>query len=282
MMDLCEGCKQCLENKYGNFVKDPKWKQFAHDFIEEHCKYDDACYIAYQLKQLCKERYGVEEQDLTEVKNMYNALAMSLEENLTKEIEASDDPVSTALLFSRVGNYIDFAGSSNVTPEEFVSLFTKAQFSDEDLVTLKLFKEELKTAKHFVLVADNCGEIAIDKLFVKQLQKHYPNMEVSVIVRGGLASNDATMEDAIQVGLDKVCKVYSSGIACTGCVYKCLPLDAKKVFDEADVILSKGQGNYESMHILGRKIYYCYLCKCAWFVSHFNKPKLTGMFIVES
>jgi hypothetical protein len=93
--------------------------------------------------------------------------------------------------------------------------------------------------------------------------------------------NDATVEDAHYVGIDRVAEVISNGDAIAGTIYDMMPVEAKKALDESDVILAKGQGNYESMSGQGRHVFYAFLCKCDLFTNRFHVPRLTGIFVQE-
>ena len=95
------------------------------------------------------------------------------------------------------------------------------------------------------------------------------------------ALNDATKEDAEYVGIDNFARVISNGLPIAGTVYDMLPDNAKEAMDQADVILAKGQGNYESLCKQGRYIFYSFLCKCELFTSKFHVPILTGIFVEE-
>ena len=94
-------------------------------------------------------------------------------------------------------------------------------------------------------------------------------------------TNDATVEDAEYAGLNKVAEIVSNGSAIAGVVYDMMPSEAQQALDEADIILAKGMGNYESMYGLGWHAFFEFLCKCELFINRFNVPKLTGMFIEE-
>jgi uncharacterized protein with ATP-grasp and redox domains len=133
-----------------------------------------------------------------------------------------------------------------------------------------------------LLLADNCGEIVLDKLFFEQLGQRYPQMKLSVMVRGGEVLNDATVEDALYAGIDSVAEIISSSVAVSGTVYDMISDEAKHALDNADVILSKGQGNYEALSGQGRHVFYSFLCKCERFTNRFNVPSLTGMFVEET
>ena len=94
--------------------------------------------------------------------------------------------------------------------------------------------------------------------------------------------NDATPEDAAYAGIDRLARIVSNGAPVPGTVYKMLPEEARRVLDTADVILAKGQGNYESLSHQGRHIFYVFLCKCDLFTGRFRVPPLTGMLVEES
>lgn len=135
-----------------------------------------------------------------------------------------------------------------------------------------------------MLIADNCGEIVLDKLFLEQLHYTYPQLSLTVMVRGGEVLNDATMADAAYVNIDQIATVISNGTSVGGTIYEMISDEAKAAIDKADIILAKGQGNYESLSELrySKQIFYSFLCKCELFVSTFNVPALTGIFIKGS
>ncbi len=116
---------------------------------------------------------------------------------------------------------------------------------------------------------------------LEQLKERFPHLTIGALVRGKDVLNDATVEDAAYTGMDKIAKIISNGEAIAGTIYDMMPEDAKSALDEADVILAKGQGNYESMSGQSRHIFFEFLCKCDLFTSRFNVPRLTGMFIEE-
>ena len=167
------------------------------------------------------------------------------------------------------------------TKKTFLSLLERDELSDNDLKTFKAFKGQCESAESLLLLADNCGEIVLDKLFLEQLKKQYPQLKLSVMVRGGEVLNDVTVEDAEYAGIGRVAEIISSGIGVSGTVYRMLSDEAKSALDNADVILSKGQGNYEALSGQGRHIFYSFLCKCERFTNRFGVPRLTGIFVEE-
>lgn len=139
----------------------------------------------------------------------------------------------------------------------------------------------LKQAKTLLYITDNCGEIVLDKIFIEELKKRYGNLEITVMVRGGLAINDATIEDAQEIGLTKIVPVISNGAAIAGTVKEQLSKEARKQLDSADVIIAKGMGNFESMYQEGINPYYLFLCKCDLFTRRFGVKLFDPIFCKE-
>ena len=204
-----------------------------------------------------------------------------MEDSLLCEINSSNDPLAKALIMARIGNYIDFSAMDSVNFDKFKSLLINADMRKDDIKTYNAFLRECTKAKSFLLICDNCGEVVLDKLMLKQLNKRFPHLTIRAMVRGSNIINDATIEDAKYVGLDNVAEIITNGEAIAGTIYELLPEYSKEIFNNSDVILAKGQGNYESLSGQGRHIFYAFLCKCDLFTTRFNVPMLTGMFIEE-
>ncbi|MBR6651757.1 MAG: DUF89 family protein, partial [Anaerotignum sp.] len=113
------------------------------------------------------------------------------------------------------------------------------------------------------------------------IAKFAPQVEKTIIVRGEPVLNDATMEDALQVGIEKCGKVIPNGTNIAGTYIPWVSAEVKKALEEADILISKGQGNFESLHGCGLNIYYLFLCKCQWFMERFGLPQYSGVFINE-
>ena len=279
-MRINESCAECLLGKQRRLTSDEKYLGEIRELLDNRGEDDSGPYMVYLFNQVY-ERYFGARPSYREIKKKYNDLVLSMEDTFREKIEASDNPVETALLYARVGNYIDFGAMRDVDEETFLRLFEEAEWSEHDKVTVASFLRQCGSAQKFLLLADNCGEIVLDKLFIEQLKEAYPQLDVQVMVRGGEALNDATCEDACYVGIDRVARVISSGLPITGTVYGKLPEEARKAMDDADVILSKGQGNYECLNNQGKHIFYSFLCKCDLFTGRFKVPRLTGMFVEE-
>lgn len=243
---------------------------------------DDASspYLVYLFNQVYRRYFG-EIRDYTEIKKEYNAYVLAMEDALYEDILNAEDPLAQALIYARIGNYIDFGAMHNVEKKIFMELFQDKEKNELDKAVYHSLLQDCENGKRFLLLADNCGEIVLDKLFLKELKKRFPHLDVYVIVRGEEVLNDVTMEDAEAVGLCSVAKVIPNGTGIGGTVEKMLSDEAKAVLEQADIILSKGQANFETLNGCGRNIYYSFLCKCDWFSGRFQVEKNTGMFVRE-
>ena len=279
-MRVSESCAKCLYDKQVNRTDNAEYLAEIRKILEERREEDSAPYLVYLFNKVSQRYFGAG-MDYHDVKKKYNDLVLGMEQELRREIEREEDPVAKALVMARIGNYIDFGAMNHVDQEEFLTLFADTKMREEEKKVYQSFLQECEKAKSFLLICDNCGEIVLDKLLLEQLHKRFPNLEFTALVRGQEVLNDATLEDAEYAGLDQMAKLMTNGNAVAGIVYNMLPENAKRAMDEAEVILAKGQGNYETLYGQGRHIFYEFLCKCDLFVERFQVPRLTGMFVEE-
>lgn len=225
--------------------------------------------------------WGIAPKDYTELKKEFNQLMMDLEEELMLSIRESADPLERALIYSRIGNYIDFAALSHVKKEELLSLIEEGRQESLDKEEYRHFCEELSSASSLVYLTDNCGEIVLDKLVIRILKERFPKLDIQIIVRGFPAANDATIEDAKMCGLTEFVPVIGNGNDVGGTWLPHISKESLSLIKNADVIISKGQGNFETLHGCALNIYYLFLCKCEWFMRMFQAEKFQGMFVNE-
>lgn len=217
-----------------------------------------------------------------DIKREANERALLMLPRLEKTVELSEDPLSTALAISRLGNFLDFA---ILTPEEADSKLDEALNAPQDFAIdpeeLKPFAMELESAKSLLIIGDNAGEIVFDIVLVRTLERLYPDLHVIYGVRGGNAQNDATREDAAFVGMDGVATVIDSGSSIPGTDIRYCSEEFRKVIRESDVILAKGMGNFETLSGGDVPAYYLFICKCKRLAELLDKPLYTGVLYKE-
>lgn len=279
-MRISQSCAECLYKRQKNKTDNTEYLAEIKSLLDNRKETDTSPYMVYLFNKV-HVRYFGKGADYSVIKKQYNDLVLAMEDSLRHEINSAEEPLAKAMMMSRAGNYIDFGAMNSVDRDEFLSLFSNTEMREDDRKTYVSFLRECTDAKTFLLICDNCGEIVLDKLMLEQLKLRFPHLTVRAMVRGDNVLNDATAEDAKYVGLDAEAEIISNGEAVAGTIYEMLPDEAKNVLDHSDVILAKGQGNYESLSGQGRHIFYEFLCKCELFTSRFNVPKLTGIFIEE-
>ena len=279
-MRISQSCAECLYNRQKNKTDNTEYLAEIKALLDNRKETDTSPYMVYLFNKV-HVRYFGKGADYSAIKKQYNDLVLAMEDRRRHEVNSAEEPLAKAMMMSRAGNYIDFGAMNSVDRDEFLSLFSNTEMREDDRKTYVSFLRECTDAKTFLLICDNCGEIVLDKLMLEQLKLKFPHLTVRAMVRGDNVLNDATAEDAKYVGLDTEAEIISNGEAVAGTIYEMLPDEAKNVLDNSDVILAKGQGNYESLSGQGRHIFYEFLCKCELFTSRFNVPKLTGIFIEE-
>ncbi|MEE1030709.1 MAG: ARMT1-like domain-containing protein [Ruminococcus sp.] len=239
----------------------------------------NAPWLASEISKIYEKHFH-EKDDFGPAKRKFNQFVMQMEQVLEQKLMTQPDPLKAAMLYARVGNYIDFSAVEQISTEEFLSLFEREHDKIDEMEYIN-FCAELSQAKHMVYLLDNCGEIVLDKLLIRLLQVLYPNLKITAVVRGGEVVNDATMEDARMTGLTEIVDVIGNGDDVAGTILSRVSPECLQIIEQADVILAKGQGNFESLHGCGKNVYYLFLCKCDWFMRKFQVERFQGMFVNE-
>ena len=232
------------------------------------------------IKQLRREIFHQEEFDYSDVKYHFNELLLSFAQQMTDHIREAEDPVLMAVKYAMAGNYIDFA-VLNVEEETLWDLIGKAEELTVDRDTYRKFLHEAAKAKTLTYITDNCGEIVMDKLLIMELKKVNPELDVTVMVRGAKVANDTTIEDAVQTGIPSVAKVLDNGTWMDGTILHALSEEARSSIIHADMVIAKGQANYESLAGCGLNVFYLFICKCALFMERFGVEKFSGVLVAE-
>lgn len=286
-MKVSAECMHCLvkrqaENikKYPDEEKKAAYLGKVLGIIANHAAEEPAPVLLSHIGRLHEAYFG-KPFSFDELKKGYNAMMLEKETEIRGKIGQAADPLAVALRFAQIGNYIDFGAMDSVDDGKLMEFLKQAETLPLSEDTYQKFTENLKTAKKLVYLTDNCGEVVLDKLLMETIKQTVPHLEMTIIVRGEPVLNDATMEDALQVGLETCGKVIPNGTNIAGTYLPWVSAEAKDALDEADLLISKGQGNFESLHGCGLNIYYLFLCKCQWFMERFGLPQYSGVFLNE-
>jgi hypothetical protein len=210
------------------------------------------------IHRLIQSESGIEDL-YRNLKEKSNRQAMNLLPELYHVLENAEDGLLTAAKFAIAGNIIDYGGTGIIFDlEKTLAECQTLAFGVDDF---ERFRADLAVAKRVVYVGDNAGEIVFDRLFVEEIKK-FSGPEIAYIVRGKPILNDVTLEDARTVGMPDVVRVVSSGGDGPGCELDQATPEVMGLFETADLIISKGQGNYEALNDMPFYIYFFLKIKC--------------------
>ncbi len=232
------------------------------------------------VESLLREHCGLVGDRFQEEKEVSNRFVMERLDTIRQRIVSAADPVYAGLQMAVLGNYIDFSAlKGQVSFDTLEQMLAKAEQIALDKTCYERLCRDLSKAESLLYITDNAGEIGFDRLCAEAIHARYPKIQITFCVRGGPASNDATRVDAAAVGVPF--PVIDNGSCLAGTQPELLGEEAKLALAAADVILSKGQANVETLKGCGRNIYYLFLIKCIRFEQLFGKDKFTPMLVAE-
>lgn len=197
------------------------------------------------------------------IKSRYNRKILELENEITEIINRNENPLKTALKISILGNLIDFAGKNRVDDK---AILKRIRDVDREVISKDQSDrliDLLMKSETLLFIGDNCGEIVLDKILIKYIQQYNPLLKIYYGVRGMPIINDSTEEDALEVGMDAYATVISNEDGSPGTILDKTGEAFNRLFHEADLIISKGQGNFESLIDSNRNnLFFLFMIKC--------------------
>jgi len=195
------------------------------------------------------------------IKRMSTQRALELAPEAETAIGTSPVPFASAVAFAIAGNILDFGMKSEwneeVIAKSFAEAVEKGRGFDEGKVN-RLYNE-IDGAKRVLVLGDNAGEAVFDRLLIE----HFPGKAgIFYAVKSAPVINDVTVEEALDSGLDKVAAIIPTGAAIPGTVLSKCSSEFLEIFNAAEVVLSKGQGNFETLNEEQRKIWFLFQVKC--------------------
>lgn len=222
-------------------------------------------YVEDEVIRQCGKSTGFD--IYADVKKESNDRALAYVDRCRSRMAAADDPLAIGLQMAAAGNIIDFGAKdhTSIDIDQELRDLTRSAFFRYDFET---FQRGLNTASFLLYICDNCGEIVFDMLFMQYLQKIFPDLEIVAAVRAKPVINDATLADARDIGLDRYVRIISSGSVYPGTVMAETTSEFRNLFETADVILAKGQGNFETLLPLNdARLFFLLRIKCEYMAS---------------
>jgi uncharacterized protein with ATP-grasp and redox domains len=220
-------------------------------------------WLSQPAYEIAREISGSDDPYL-KLKRASNEMALAIEDDLRALVRESDDPLSAALHLAAAGNVVDLGifRSEDIDIHSTVEQVMRERFAIDHTDALRT---ALKQCNDLLYLLDNAGEIVFDKILIEELLKHTP---VTAVVKQGAIINDALHEDAEQVGLTALCPVIDNGGAFIGAPLDHVPESFLQRMGQADVILAKGQGNYETVDEFDGNVFLVLRAKCAVVAKH--------------
>ncbi len=222
--------------------------------------------------EILREMSGVDDP-FALVKKEFNELMLELEDKFQELVTGAGDPLHAALVAAGSANLIDFGAFREVSGEKVLSMMSgHLRETELDRVAYGAFRRELAETGKILLLCDNCGEIVLDKILVRELRRCFPDVDVRCVVRGGAILNDATKEDAAYVGLDRLCPVLSTEGRIPGYQTGAERPRFSEVFERHPLILAKGVGNFECAPFGDERLFFLFMVKCETLSKHLDLP----------
>lgn len=218
--------------------------------------------IARDMHRIVKEKTG-QADPYRAIKDRAIRSALRIYPFLRQYLEEKQDKLYWALKIAATGNIIDSAISGDVTVDEGIRPELDRDFT---ICDIDAFRQRLSGCRTVLIIADNAGETVFDRLLVEQLS----GLSVIYAVREEPIINDATVEDALASGLSEGVEIVSSGCTAPGTILRECTRDFQELFARADIVISKGQGNYETLSGADREIFFLLKAKCPLIASRFS------------
>lgn len=179
---------------------------------------------------------------------------------IEKKIRQEEDKLFTAIKAAVAGNVIDFGAKEQFCLEEEINKVFHTQFAIDDY---KKLAQQIELKNNILILADNAGENVFDKILIKIIKRLYPHKKITYATRGKPIINDITTKEALQIGIDKFATVVSTGVDTPGLELSRATTMFRNMFEQAELIISKGMGNFECLETLkDKRIFFVFKVKC--------------------
>ena len=213
------------------------------------------------IYRLVREISG-KDDPFKEIKKRSNQLALNLYPKLKKRVRNSEDKLLAAVELAIAGNVIDYGVKNSLDIEKELEEILGEDFpsANKKIFEFEEFRNDLEGVSSLLYLADNAGEIVFDKILIEELKEL--NKEIVFALRNEPVINDALKEDAYDCGIDKYARIVSNGSDAPGTILKFCSDEFLKLYQNAEMVISKGQGNFEALSTEKGRIYFLFKVKC--------------------
>ena len=219
------------------------------------------------------KKYTQNDDPYLQIRNYYNKMFLDMSTTLEEQISQSDNPLESAIKYAIIANIIDFNPIHNNRIENVMEYFKQIDQLELKINQSAELMKDIKAGQKLLYLGDNCGEICLDKLLLKKIKDYNHNMQIYFGVRGKPVVNDSIEADAYNVGIDEYASIISNGDNSLGTVLERTSKEFQAIYSEADIVIAKGQANYESLsEQRDKKLYYLLMTKCSVIANDIGVP----------
>jgi uncharacterized protein with ATP-grasp and redox domains len=224
------------------------------NLMTNYKKYRKSPDLVREIHKIVREQTGMKDP-YSDMKEKDLKAAKSIYPYLKEFMKSRDNSLYWALNIAATGNNIDAAVYDDIDVEKCIEIELEKEFSVCDI---DIFKQKLQTASNILIIGDNTGETIFDKVMIESL----PDINITYGVRSEPIINDVTEKDAVASGLDQVSKIVSTGCGAPGAILEDCSDEFIDIYKKSDIIISKGQGNYEALSEEKGNIFFLLKAKC--------------------
>ncbi|MCF7886854.1 MAG: ARMT1-like domain-containing protein [Candidatus Omnitrophica bacterium] len=232
-------------------------------FSLDSCPPQMGKFIYNKVRDITKKR-----DPYKKIKEKSNKLTLSVYPKLKDKVKKAKDSLLFSLELAIAGNIIDYGVKHSLdVDKELDNILAKEdqtiKHESKTIFNYPEFKKELDQSKTILYLADNAGEVVFDRILIEEIKKSYPDKEIFYAVKEKPIINDALAEDAYFCGIDRQAKIISSGSDAPGTIFSFCSKYFLDIFKNSDMVISKGQGNFESLSKeASRDVFFLFMAKC--------------------
>jgi len=228
--------------------------------------------MARIIYRIVRDVTGVEDP-YRNIKERSNRYALGIYDELIRIRDQGKDRMRTAVELAIAGNIIDYGVKNTLDVRREIEKILSEEnriirHEESRFFQLENFREALSRAQTILYLGDNAGETVFDRVLLEEILRQYPEKEMIFAVKDQPAINDALMKDALDCGIQTVARVVSSGSDAPGTLLPLCSESFQKIFRNADMVISKGQGNFETLSGVERPVFFLLLAKCPVIANH--------------
>lgn len=277
-MKTHDKCLPCLVNqviKGAHITKSNDLDKLYHKVFEylSHVDFNKTNpEIIGEVFCILKEHIGCDDP-YKNIRKYYNEMFLEQRDEFRIFINQSDYSFERAMMLSIISNIIDFNPIHHFQIEDILKYFSHIEQMKLTINHRKALIEDIQKSKTLLYLGDNCGEICFDYLFIEKIKELNPDIQITFATRGAPVVNDSIEEDAYFVGIDDYADVISNGDDSLGTVLTRVSDEFLNVYQAADIVISKGQANYESLNEEDKNIYFLLMIKCHVIAEEIHVPE---------